>query len=302
MFHALVNLPSFIADLVVTVIAFAIDKLGEIISTVGQEIQTAVDKIVDAFQAFVDWAVEFVQQLISSVLDPLVDSLTGAIDGFVSQIEAAYNMTVDDIEQTGQLSLAALSALREALFSPLFWVVAGLGIIIQALLVALSPISLTFGFIAGMAISFIVVFVVYELVGIISSSQWFQAIPGAFSDIWGWMEDNFGPGEDAPSEDQVAWSAFGGCMSVISVFYSLPDMLKSISWRAICLGIGVLSIAVGWAATGINSYGLGLIAIALGAVSLIPAGIDMFMATDRILAGIVMACGVIGIECGHQAL
>lgn len=260
------------------------------------------EPIVDAFQAFVDWAVDFIQQLISSMLDPLVDSLKGAIDGFISQVKTAYNMAVSDVERTGQLALSTLSLLSEALFSPLFWVVAGLGIIIQALLVALGPISLTFGFIAGMAISYIVVFVVYELVGAISSSQWFQAIPGAFSDIWGWMEDNFGPGDDAPSEEQVAWSAFGGCMSVISVFYSLPDMLKGISWRAICLGIGVLSIAVGWAATSISSTGLGWIAIALGVISLIPAGFDMIVPGGRILASIVMVCGSIGIGCGYQAL
>jgi len=84
--NCLVAVGTALVNLVSNLIEAGIDFVCNLYSAVT----TVINKIADAFNAFLEWAIEQVQQLITSMLDPLVNFISSAVNGFVNQVEAAF--------------------------------------------------------------------------------------------------------------------------------------------------------------------------------------------------------------------
>jgi hypothetical protein len=137
----------------VTVIAFAIDKLGEIISTVGQEIQTAVDKIVDAFQAFVDWLIDFV---CDAILDPLTSMIEDVWDGVVdwaAGLGATLSRLAAEVDAGARsIASATLALVQSIVESDAFLVISLIGFAIFTVMLVLQPTVAPFMFVLDMIV------------------------------------------------------------------------------------------------------------------------------------------------------
>jgi hypothetical protein len=88
MFHALVDLPSFLLDLASSIVIFALEKLGEISSMVSQMIQYAANKIVNGFNAFMQWAIKYIKETVETMVSPLISTAKNAMDAFYTKIKS----------------------------------------------------------------------------------------------------------------------------------------------------------------------------------------------------------------------
>jgi hypothetical protein len=190
------------------------------------------------------------------------------------------------------------------LFGGLFLIVVALAVLVQTALLLMSPVTLTFGFLFGTVISVLSAIIIAQALKIITNGKLDMLAPLAmtFSAVSNWILQI---GADAgwnPSKDQVAWSAFGGCMSIVSTFYSLADLLKGSFLASFCFGMSIVSLVLGWYATASNSVSLGLISLALGAVPFFYGLLGCFRGDERLLASVTTVFAGIGLMCGSKSL
>jgi len=99
-------------------------------------------------------------------------------------------------------------------------------------------------------------------------------------------------------------TAFGTCIGVLGVFLALPGFLTFSKVFAASFALSILSIAVGIYATSINSYGMGLFGMAMGAGSVI-ISIKELKNTEPGLKSVSILsiiCGSVGLLCSKEAL
>ncbi|MBI0582822.1 MAG: hypothetical protein ISF22_01195 [Methanomassiliicoccus sp.] len=89
-------------------------------------IRTAVDKIVDAFEAFVTWAVEFIESVIDTVLGPIIDEIQLAIDDYGQGAVSALARAESDYEAFGSVKASTISSFSNALGGSLYQIIIAL--------------------------------------------------------------------------------------------------------------------------------------------------------------------------------
>jgi len=153
------------ADIASAVVEVGLQVLGALtaaVSDIVDAIANAVDAIVDAFLEFVEWAIEFIQAIVDTVFGPIVDAISDLVDSYCSGVQAALDMAEMDVRNTGNVSSSSLSMLSDALHGDLYWVLLSISAIVTAVLLLIKPITITFGFLLSLAITFIVAVVVEQ--------------------------------------------------------------------------------------------------------------------------------------------
>jgi len=122
--------------------------------------------IVDAFVAFMEWAIEFIQDIVDMVFGPIVDAIADAIDDFNHGIAAALSKCISELSSTGEISLHSKSQVFDAFYSDLFWVLMGVSVLISIVLMAIVGLTTVFGFILSFAISAIMSALIVNAIGL----------------------------------------------------------------------------------------------------------------------------------------
>jgi hypothetical protein len=205
--------------------------------------------IVDAFAAFLDWTISFIQDIVDMVFGPIVEAISNLVDSYCSGVRAAPDRAEMDVVATGNVSSSSLSMLSEALNGELFWVLMGLGALIQIVLTLLAPITISLGFLVGMALSAIVAVIVHEALMVDSDEEYGGGIPSenTAESVVGCMIES-GAIDGNPTTEQVAWSAFGGAMGIFSEFIGAGGLViagAKAFQASVFLSVGAISILLG---------------------------------------------------------
>ncbi|MHA1806794.1 MAG: hypothetical protein ACTSX2_04410, partial [Candidatus Thorarchaeota archaeon] len=240
-----------------------LEFITDLVGTIGTVVSDAVQVIVDAFLAFVEWAVAFIQGVVETVFGPIVDAISDLVDSYCSGVQSALKRAEGDVVATGSVSLSSLSMLSDALQGDLYWVLLGLATVIKLVLLAITPITITFGFLISVAISLIVTVVVQEALKVDETERW-EGEPPAESDAsyWeGWAQYVIG---DGASVSQMGWSVIGGVLGIVAEFFGAAMLVLDGIDRVLegkYLALGAISILIGWTATAVDSVILSLIGL-----------------------------------------
>jgi hypothetical protein len=159
MYHALID-RQFIGNLVTTVVVLGLHKIAEMIDTVSSVVIEAVNQIVNAFQAFVTWAVEFIESVVNELFAPIVSGIQQMGEQYYGRVAAACSDILSDIQSIGSISERSKVELAKALLGDLFVLVAGITMLIVVAMTVLSVVTGPFGFLTTFVISVVVSLIV----------------------------------------------------------------------------------------------------------------------------------------------
>jgi len=154
---------TFMCDIGRAIIDFGLKVLCTIIYAWATAVKAAVDAIVDAFMAFVNWAIELANEIASAILSPIANAVQKAVTEYINNVRGACGMAELDFAKTGSATPSSQTAVLIALQGSLYWIIMGLAVLLEAILLLLSPVTLTFGFLIGMIISIIAAAIVQQV-------------------------------------------------------------------------------------------------------------------------------------------
>ncbi|MCX6651177.1 MAG: hypothetical protein NT131_05940 [Methanomassiliicoccales archaeon] len=290
--------------LLVHLVEIGLESIGNMLAAAAAAVQDAVDAIVDAFMAFVDWIIDLMVTYLDALFSPIIQSIEDAIISYCEGVNSAYQKAEEDVINFGSVTGETTSQLFSAANANLFIIILGVGIALKIILDAFTVLTAGMTFLLMLLISPIIGYIMNEVIKAFDYDEFVGSICESFEGLYHWMEETFGPGEDPPTHVQVAWIAIGCCLNVVGVFYSLNGFLHDCLGTAIDLALGIISTVIGLFATSINSIGLGLLGIGLGCVPLIHTIINFKESTgsDKVLNLIVLTFGGIGIYCSSKAI
>ena len=278
--------------------------IGNLLSAAASAVQDAVDAIVDAFMAFVEWVIDLLVSSVEALFSPLIESIESAIESYVQGVNQAFSNAEQDAVAFGSVTSETLNQLYAALTSDLFILMLGIGISIQLLLHAFTILTMGTSFLITVLVSVVVGYVVNEIIKSDQFDKFTGSISNGISGLYDWMEENFGPGEDPPSNVQIAWTAFGFCMSVVGMVYSLWGLMGELWSASVGFAFGVASVLFGTISTCLGSFGLAYLGIAMGAIS-ISCGIHSTIfstSSDEIIVSLIATSfGGIGLFSSWEA-
>jgi len=130
-------------------------------------VTTTITKIADAFNAFVQWAIEFIESMLNAILSPIVTPLMEAVADYQNGLLSSLQLCVDEYQSIGYVTNSALSSLGKALMGTLIDVVYIVFTAIEVALLALTVVTIGFAFLISFAISSIIGIVVENVIGFI---------------------------------------------------------------------------------------------------------------------------------------
>jgi len=129
-------------------------------------IDTVVDiaeAMVDAFNVFVDWAIEFIKSTISSLMNGMIDGLRQLGNAFCRQAQLSCDAAACDYDATGATSSEQSNKIVTAFAGTFFITLLTVGYVIIAALIILKVVTNVFSFLVGLVVSTILTFIVIEL-------------------------------------------------------------------------------------------------------------------------------------------
>jgi uncharacterized membrane protein len=126
-------------------------------------VTAVVNVIVNAFQAFVTWAIEFVESTISSLMNGMIDGLQQLGDAFCGQMLMTCNAAASDYNSTGAIPQEQMNKIATAVMGTFFISLLAIGSVIIAALVILNVVTNVFSFLVGIVLSTLVTFIVVEV-------------------------------------------------------------------------------------------------------------------------------------------
>jgi hypothetical protein len=104
-------------------------------------VTAVVTVIVNAYNAFVTWAIEFIQSTLNALFGPLIDKVQSMSDRYCSNVYAACSYAQNDIENGGTLSDESKKALSQAIMGELFIVLMGAVVVVSVALLVLTVVT-----------------------------------------------------------------------------------------------------------------------------------------------------------------
>ncbi|MHC1710086.1 MAG: hypothetical protein AB9819_06750 [Methanomassiliicoccales archaeon] len=279
--------------------------IGNLASDLWDEVQDAVDAIVDAFCAFVDWVIDTLMASLDAIFSPIIESIENALTSYCEGVGMAYLRAEQDVIEFGTVTGDTLGAVFNAVNANLFLLMIGVGISLKLILDAFTVLTAGMSFLLILLISPVIGYIMNEVIKAFDYDEFTGAICDTFDGIWDWMVDVFGPGEDPPQREQIAWEAGSFMMGVLGSIYSSNGLLNKVLLQSVCFACGIISIILGIYGTSVNSTGCGIFGIVLGVGPVLYSIRDVFTlnnADNRQLAGIVATFGLVGIMCSYKAL
>jgi hypothetical protein len=268
------------------------------------------DTIVDAFLAFVEWAVAFIQEIVDTVFGPIVEAISDLVDSYCSGVQSALKRAEGDVVATGSVSSSSLSMLSSALQGDLYWVLLGLATVIELVLLAITPITITFGFLISVAISLIVTVVVQEALKVDETERWEGELAAETTD-----EDVMGTilgieassGNERDEKMKVAWTIMSGTLGIWSgsIGLRILSFAKAKVVSGLALATSAISTILGFSSISVEDEIIGH-ALALGsmfaAVSSISISIGDIILHKGLLSMISTSIGLIGLACSYEGM
>ena len=282
-----------------------LQELGSLANASAAAMTAAVNVIVNAFTALVAFAVEWLMAAFQAFFDPLVGLLKGLFVTFCQSVHYAIEQAEQDVVEFGSVSVATTDYLLKSFNNDLINVLIAIAVMSRLLIDAAMVLSGGVLVLVAILGSVVLTYLLFELFDIAGELGLIDILTDTFDGIYAWMADVFGPGDDPPEGEQIAWTAFGTCIGVLGVVLALPGFLNFQLSFGISFALSILSMAVGIYATAINSYGMGLLGIAMGAGSAIISYKDSKNIGDpglKQVSRISIACGLVGAFCSGEAL
>jgi len=169
--NGIIALGTFMIDVFVTIAEIGLSFLVKLANDVAQAVKEVAQAIVDAFCAFVDWAVEFIKEVFNAAFGPMIDAIKGLITGFQTDVRKAASQAVSDYESTGSLSGSTLSLLYDVIVGDLFWFMLGVIVVIEVAMMVITAATAGMGFLIQMAIALGVSVLIEQALGSYKSSD-----------------------------------------------------------------------------------------------------------------------------------
>ncbi len=248
-------------------------------TAVINDIKVATEAVVNVFNAFVDWAVEFISATIDAIFGPMINQIQDAIGGYCSEILSAVENIKGEQNTMGTVSTQAINKMVEALSGSLFDIFFVLTIALETALLVLTVVTNVF--------SFLIVFVASVVLGIIIN-QMLDAESAPRTEVM--VNDGL-----VKTAAQTGTVTVSGCQSIRSgigvdegsgtgLGFSIIDL--AISQWILKIQSGIYLIAK--STMGKISLALGCVAIALSAVATLAQNDDLSrVAFDIGVAGLI---------------
>jgi hypothetical protein len=218
MYHALID-RQFIGNLVTIVVVLGLHKIAEMIDTIASVVTEAVDKIVDAFQAFVDWLVDFVCDAILDPLTSMIEDVWNGVVDWAAGLGATLSRLAAEVG-SGNISVASASLIliKMIVDSVAFTAITLMGLAIYAAMLILQPMLAPFMFVLGTVVP-VVMMAILET----TSQVMGEAINAASSAIGAALEDIILPilGSELVNIISSILSVVFGSMTAITGFISV---------------------------------------------------------------------------------
>jgi hypothetical protein len=252
-----------------------INGLGQIMNAV---VAAATEVVVEAFNAFVTWAITFITDTLNVLFRPIINGITEIVDDYCVAVLSAIQYITDEKGRTGTVSEKAISQLVNALDGDLFESFFLMSIALEIALLALTIVTNIY--------SFLLIFVTSVALGFIID----QAL-NAGSAAQSTVSVNNGLVQTAAEDGTVTVS---GCMSVRA-----STGINEVSPTGI--GFGIIDLAVSQWVLKIQS-GVYLMAKSVaGSVSLAIGGIALALSAyatannDKEIAKVAIDVGIGGL-------
>ena len=307
--NGIIALGTFMIDVFVTIAEIGLSFLVKLANDVAQAVKEVAQAIVDAFCAFVDWAVEFIKSTFAGLFAPMIDGLQSLIKGYQNDVMSAVSLAVIEFDAKGYISAGTIGLLFKAIVSDLFWACFGLIIVIQIALMAISAMTAGLGFLIQIAIGLGATILMEQAFGARGSmedggdnllSQVISIANGAIDDasiflsqlmrsLTDWVKKT---GNETSSRWDVVIGVTSFLLGMFGAFFSGVDYVsgsnggekvqKTFGYAAKGIVCGFLSAVLGFAsfvATGVNeiiaSLVTSVIGVILGAMGIIYGLLDI---------------------------
>jgi hypothetical protein len=244
--------------------------IGNLASDLWDEVQDAVDAIVDAFWAFVEWALKFIQELAASFFSPLIDPIVNCIDKYYAGIATAGSSIENDLNTEGSISSESIHMMVDAILGDLFWIMLGVISITALILSVFSIATGGLSFITTLALNVLIstlVLTIFGVINVLTSDS--GSCPGSvFYDFMMDKVADYG-GDITP----------GGLLQAgISCLCAVVDILISAN---LAMSMGIPDFIANGAAIGFSLGILGLGFCAIGSIT----NSAMFQMTSLVMSG-----------------
>ncbi|GEM_PF-4060861 len=242
--------------------------IADLTSAYVEAIRGAVNKIVDAFQAFVDWAIEFIESTIDALFAPIIDAVQDAVNDYCYGVLNALMNMYSSYEQSQTISDELLNRFGDALHGTLFWVVFGLTLAIDLVLIALKVITNVWGFLLDIAVGLVVGVIIDQVFRAGDFGRSETASTSGVDDGGHYNIVNFrnslesqGVDTDGDESESSKWATF---------------------WSTIGIAVSVFDLKLGYAIWTDSSYAkMGKIGLTLSGISLALSSFANLLSTDE---------------------
>ncbi|MCX6651580.1 MAG: hypothetical protein NT131_08015, partial [Methanomassiliicoccales archaeon] len=246
--------------LFVHLVEIGLEAIGNMLAAAAAAVQDAVDAIVDAFCAFVDWIKNFAAQIFEQFFNAFVDPIINLIDGYCGQISIAAQNAEQERVNTGEVSLRTIADVSNAILGDLFQYLLVFSAIVAIAFLAIKAATLGMTALLGIVISIAAMFIIEAMlnaeflsgfdIGLVTANlygSFTAAINSVSCSVDGagvWVCNSVG---FAASLNGLIFSACGG---VVNFAWALAGCVLGIwSWlkkdrfvSEICIAMGVSSL------------------------------------------------------------
>ncbi len=260
-------------------------------------IQATVDKIVDAFQAFVAWAINEITRIANLILDTVLDPLINAMDAFYMMVKAASEQIKQDIMNFGVATEEAMQNMIRAFTGDMLLIVLGLSVAVNAVFYAVQGLTVGAGFLISIVVSTIAGIVIQNIIGMaLGNYDSTNPQDDTQGPLTNWLESIFlGSGMSQGATETV--------VGYLDQFWCVIEMIPAMvvaeagGWKSLRgLAVTIFSIVLGFYAGGDHDARLTALAMVLGGIGIVDSLTDKNILTlDRHVKMLVLVVGGFGI-------
>ncbi|MGH9919695.1 MAG: hypothetical protein ACRD6W_12630 [Nitrososphaerales archaeon] len=176
---------------------------GEIVARVAGTLVAVGKAIASEFEALLRYALTLVRNLLAAAVDPVLNAAKGYVDG----VGAAYNLTIEDVENgghdNGNVEAAHAASLMEALSGNVMILAVAVGTVSTIAFALLTPLDLGASVMVGIILGLL------TFGGLLAFGA--LAVAAALTEAAAWEVDNFvnaTVSNNKNSGPQIDWKAF----------------------------------------------------------------------------------------------
>jgi hypothetical protein len=190
--------------------------IADLTSAYVEAIRGAVDKIVDAFQAFVAWAIDFAWEVITNLISFAFDAIVSLGETLWNSLLVFKERAMADMATIGTISSITLDMFTHIFFGDLFLILTAAGIGIECGLLTIKAATLGVGFIIDIILMTLASYIVSEVIGAVldayAGPEWSS---GGFLD---WFDGVIKSATGNKTQAETGFTVFRSCWSILGVY------------------------------------------------------------------------------------